>query len=40
MKETCLNCSHSLSTENNELVCVLQETHVKVQETHVCENYN
>lgn len=40
MKETCLNCSNSFSTDDNELVCVLKEVHVIVQEDEHCEDYS
>lgn len=36
----CLNCSHSFSTDDNELVCVVANPHKKVAEDHLCVEWN
>ena len=36
---SCLTCSHAMSTELNELICVANTTHKTVEEKHVCENW-
>ena len=36
----CLSCSHSMSTETNELICIEnQGEHKKVNEQHVCPKW-
>lgn len=37
---SCLTCSHSMSTENNELMCVLHSIHKKVNEEELCREWN
>lgn len=37
---SCLTCCHSMSTEDNELICVINPSHKKVEETHLCENWS
>lgn len=38
MKEDCLSCGHSLSTDDNELFCTIKKELVK--EDDACEDYN
>jgi hypothetical protein len=35
----CLSCSHSMSTEDNKLICVQNELHKQVDDEHVCEEW-
>lgn len=36
----CLNCSHSASTEDNQLICTVEPIHKLVQEAHLCKKWN
>ncbi|AJD93116.1 hypothetical protein JMA_37980 (plasmid) [Jeotgalibacillus malaysiensis] len=36
----CLNCSHSASTEDDQLICTVEPIHKQVQETHLCKHWN
>lgn len=40
LKYDCMNCSHSASTEDNQLICTVEAIHKQVQETHLCKEWN
>lgn len=37
---SCLTCSHSMSTENDELICVVDEVHKKVDDDDLCKEWS
>lgn len=37
---SCLTCSHSMSTDENQLICVENENHKKVDDDHLCKKWN
>ena len=40
-ENVCLNCSHSMSAENNKLICVFNEdNHKQVKEYYTCQEFN
>lgn len=36
---SCLTCSHSMSTDENELICVVNSIHKKVDEEELCKQW-
>ena len=40
-ENVCLNCSHSMSTEDDKLICVFDEqNHKQVKEYYTCKEFN